>query len=159
MCLWQVNVSKTHRCSHTELLGGRLLDLGCDTFPEKKVYAPEWALDAHEQRVVSAGTAAVVGCADPYRDSLSLRDHTVRRRLVGGGGCIGSKRRWVDGRFRAAAQPAQGERTPRAASLRNREAVRPSDPAPQERQCGRAHVLSPKRKAPRARASVPARAP
>merc|ERR1719389_286183 len=29
------------------------------------------------------------------------------RRLVGGGGCIGSKRRWIDGRFRGAAQPAR----------------------------------------------------
>ena len=101
-------MSQTHRCSHTRLLGGRLLGLGCDSFTEKKVYAPEWALDAHEQRVVPAGPAAVAGRADPYRDSLSLRDHTVRRRLVGGGGCIGSKRRWVDGRFRGTAQPARG---------------------------------------------------
>ena len=104
-------MSQTHRCSHTGLLGGRLLDLGCDSFPEKKVYAPEWALDAHEQRVVPAGpaaAAAAAGRADPYRDSFSLRDHTVRRRVVGGGGCIGSKRRWVDGRFRGTAQPARG---------------------------------------------------
>ena len=152
--------------SHTGLLGGRLLDLGCDSFPGKKVYAPEWALDAHEQRVARAGAAAAVRCADPYRDSLSLRDHTVRRRLVGGGGCIGSKRRWIDGQFRTATQPASDERTCGAANLRNREAVRPSDPAPHERRRGHLHVvLRSKRKAPRARArahaprvSIPARA-
>lgn len=94
-----MNVSETHRVDHAVLLGDRLLDLDSGPARGKKIYAPDWALEAHSERVApmrssSGGHAR----ADPYRDSLCLRDHIVRRRLVGGGGCIGARRRWVDRR-------------------------------------------------------------
>ena len=94
-----MNVSETHRVDHAALLGDRLLDLDSGPARGKKIYAPDWALEAHSERVAPMRSSSRGhALADPYRDSLCLRDHIVRRRLVGGGGCIGARRRWVDRR-------------------------------------------------------------